>query len=605
MARRGSRKVRTGCLTCKIRKVKCDERKPICERCTSGHRKCDGYAPPTIYTALAIYRPRQALPGIHAASERRALQFFRETAGPFLSGATDPQFWMRLVMQFSCYEPAVRHSVVAISALYEQFNAEAEGDVRLRDNPLALRHYNAAIHELKTMDSPAVVLLVCILFTCIECLQSNREAAITHCKSGIAIMENATSVPSWAKEHLRPIFRRLSMLPFFFGNSSDDVPNLIAWDESVPIEFCSFSDAQTMMDDIFCRTVRLVRWGDAHRIGNLRHQPVSLELLAEQEKIRSLLEQWLIMLANFEAGLASTGIPVIHHFKLGDDCIKEMIRGFLLMRHEICRISRYQPASAGLLAEQERIRTLLEQWQLLSADFDVGLTSLTTATKHFKLGEDFIKEMLRGFLLMRHEICRIWSEMAFSADETGYDAYLDSFRWLIARAQTLNTTVPDAYRMTTKSAKFIFETGVIPMLFFIAIKCRCLDTRLEALRLMKILGIARENLWEVSTTHGVGRRVIEIEHDVLLDESDRPSAPALRPGLPPDEMRVRDTSTEPKASVHTSMRGFEIRGRIVGFFMRTADDTIYLHTEFLASEGSGVSPGRTRPKVPIRRVTTT
>ncbi|KAH8686408.1 hypothetical protein BGZ61DRAFT_355463 [Ilyonectria robusta] len=533
MARRGSRKVRTGCLTCK--QVKCDERKPICERCTSGHRKCDGYAPPTIYTALAIYRPRQALPGIHAASERRALQFFRETAGPFLSGATDPQFWTRLVMQFSCYEPAVRHSVVAISALYEQFNAEAEGDVRLRDNPLALRHYNAAIHELKTMDSPAVVLLVCILFTCIECLQSNREAAITHCKSGIAIMENATSVPSWAKEHLRPIFRRLSMLPFFFGNSSDDVPNLIAWDESVPIEFCSFSDAQTMMDDIFCRTVRLVRWGDAHRIGNLRHQPVSLELLAEQEKIR----------------------------------------------------------------------TLLEQWQLLSADFDVGLTSLTTATKHFKLGEDFIKEMLRGFLLMRHEICRIWSEMAFSADETGYDAYLDSFRWLIARAQTLNTTVPDAYRMTTKSAKFIFETGVIPMLFFIAIKCRCLDTRLEALRLMKILGIARENLWEVSTTHGVGRRVIEIEHDVLLDESDRPSAPALRPGLPPDEMRVRDTSTEPKASVHTSMRGFEIRGRIVGFFMRTADDTIYLHTEFLASEGSGVSPGRTRPKVPIRRVTTT
>ncbi|KAH7009830.1 hypothetical protein EDB80DRAFT_750356 [Ilyonectria destructans] len=544
MARRGSRKVRTGCLTCKIRKVKCDERKPICERCTSGNRKCDGYAPSTIYTALAIYRPRQALPGIHAASEGRALQFFRETAGPFLSGATDPKFWTRLVMQFSCYEPAVRHSVVAISALYEQFNAEAEGDVRLRDNPLALRHYNAAIHELKAMDSPAVVLLVCILFTCIECLQSNREAAIKHCKSGIAIMENATSVPSWTKEHLRPIFRRLSMLPFFFGNSSDDFPNLIAWDEPVPTEFCSFSDAQTMMDDIFCRTVRLVRWGDAHRIGSLRHQPVSLELLAEQEKIKSLLEQWLVMLANFEAGLAST-------------------------------------------------------------NFDAGVTSPTTTTNHFKFGEDFIKEMLRGFLLMRHEICRIWSEMAFSADETGYDAYLDSFRWLIARTQALDTTVPDAYRMNAKSPKFIFETGVIPMLFFIAIKCRCLDTRLEALRLMKVLGIARENLWEVSTTHGVGRRVVEIEHDVLLDESGRPLAPASRPGLPPDEMRVRDTSTEPKASVHTSMRGFEVRGRIVGFFMRTLDDTIYLHTEFLASEGSGVSPGRTRPKVPIRRAITT
>lgn len=39
-------KVRTGCLTCKIRKVKCDEGKPSCLRCTSTGRKCEGYNPP-------------------------------------------------------------------------------------------------------------------------------------------------------------------------------------------------------------------------------------------------------------------------------------------------------------------------------------------------------------------------------------------------------------------------------------------------------------------------------------------------------------------------------------------------------------------------------
>ena len=36
-------KVRTGCLTCKIRRVKCDEGKPACQKCTSTGRKCDGY----------------------------------------------------------------------------------------------------------------------------------------------------------------------------------------------------------------------------------------------------------------------------------------------------------------------------------------------------------------------------------------------------------------------------------------------------------------------------------------------------------------------------------------------------------------------------------
>jgi len=39
------RKVRTGCVTCKTRHVKCDEQKPRCQRCVSTGRQCDGYVP--------------------------------------------------------------------------------------------------------------------------------------------------------------------------------------------------------------------------------------------------------------------------------------------------------------------------------------------------------------------------------------------------------------------------------------------------------------------------------------------------------------------------------------------------------------------------------
>lgn len=52
--RKAHKKVRTGCLTCKIRRKKCDETKPTCLRCTSTGRKCDGYPQPAVKTPVTI-----------------------------------------------------------------------------------------------------------------------------------------------------------------------------------------------------------------------------------------------------------------------------------------------------------------------------------------------------------------------------------------------------------------------------------------------------------------------------------------------------------------------------------------------------------------------
>ncbi|KAI1035164.1 hypothetical protein LB504_005845 [Fusarium proliferatum] len=41
--RAGKPKSRSGCGTCKIRRVKCDEARPICVRCAKGRFDCDGY----------------------------------------------------------------------------------------------------------------------------------------------------------------------------------------------------------------------------------------------------------------------------------------------------------------------------------------------------------------------------------------------------------------------------------------------------------------------------------------------------------------------------------------------------------------------------------
>ncbi|RYP08218.1 hypothetical protein DL764_002033 [Monosporascus ibericus] len=523
MARKGSSKVKTGCITCK---VKCDEGKPHCNRCTSTRRRCDGYAAPKSDSWLLCRRPRHLSRGAAGAAESRALQYFCEIAGPFLPGPSDPYFWTQLVMQFSSFEPVVRYSVIAISSLYEECQTEAPSGTSIGDNTLALRYYNAAIAELKVMQNPSLVLLVCILFICIESLQSNREVAIRHCNHGIAIMESDVTAAAWAKEHLKPVFRRLSVFPYMFGSGNEEFPSPVALDDPIPVSFSTFSEARAMMDDIFSRAVRLVRYGSPYRLGHLRYADVPI----------------------------------------------------------------------GLLEEQEKLNYRLDLWQTLFTDLDTRLTPQNMpATQRSDLGEEYIKLALRLHLSISCEISRISSNMAFSVDETSYDAYLCGFRRVIEQFTRFGAITLDKARTAKGCPKFIFETGFTPMLFCVATKCRDLSIRLTALSLMKLLGVHRENLWEADTAYAVARRVIEIEHVVILNELGQPLGPPLYPGLPPDRMRVRKAWTEFEESIYADKFGQEMSGKVVTFYMRTPEDTIYHRTEFLATGGSDKAPENSSP----------
>lgn len=405
---------------------------------------------PASSTSLSWHRPRQLFPNIDDAAERRALEFFIKAAGPSLSGPTDPYFWTHLVVQFSTFEPAVRHSVVAISSLYEQIQIDPDSVYPLVDNRLALNHYNSAIRKLKTMENEPLVLLVCVLFVCIEFLLGNRVAAISHCNHGVHILENVEASYPWTKEYLAPIIRRLTMFPFFFTLDGSDFPKLLGLEDQTPASFNSIDEAQYYLSSITSRTIRLVRWGDTYRLGDMRHKPVSEDLLSEQDTIRSLLSEWNSR--------------------------------FLDLRDR---------SDAPVLPD----------------------------------------EMLCS-IISRYEIACIWVEAAFEYSEMVYDEYLDKFRSMVARAaelQASKTSKPDSIQ---NGPKFIFEMGFLPLLYYIVIKCRCLETRTQALLLMKSLGVAKENLWEASTMHAAGRRIVELEHDFVFSEKGEISTPPTWPGLP-------------------------------------------------------------------------
>lgn len=154
-----------------VRRVRCDEAKPYCERCVSTGRRCDGY------TVAARVEPLNSPPSLVnvPTAELRAIRFFQERTSAQISGLYDCEFWNRFVLQTATHDDGVRHALVALSSLHEMF---ATGDATIRDkvtNSFAMRHYNLAIRRhLKRLDTPNYTihfeehLAPWLIFICIE-----------------------------------------------------------------------------------------------------------------------------------------------------------------------------------------------------------------------------------------------------------------------------------------------------------------------------------------------------------------------------------------------------------------------------------------------------
>lgn len=80
--RKFHKKVRTGCLTCKIRHKRCDETKPDCYRCTSTGRKCDGYPLPSSSTTVS--QPTLPVSGSDIGTPIPSLTRLKQTPASFL-----------------------------------------------------------------------------------------------------------------------------------------------------------------------------------------------------------------------------------------------------------------------------------------------------------------------------------------------------------------------------------------------------------------------------------------------------------------------------------------------------------------------------------------
>ncbi|KAL8790069.1 MAG: hypothetical protein Q9213_000771 [Squamulea squamosa] len=215
--RAGGQHVKSGCITCKHRHVKCDEERPECRKCKSTGRKCDGYvskkaifAPPHMpakvdkalvktassnLTPLSIY-----LGGWNGTPEElRGFEYFRVQTCQDLAYSLNASL-QEMVIQNSHRHEAIKHAAIALGSLGETIRINSSSTSLNTLPPAFVKHefarsqYYRAIQILRKdlqraeKDNVEIALISCFLFAVFEFLQGNDQSSITHLRGGLAIL---------------------------------------------------------------------------------------------------------------------------------------------------------------------------------------------------------------------------------------------------------------------------------------------------------------------------------------------------------------------------------------------------------------------------------
>ncbi|KAG0647247.1 Aspercryptin biosynthesis cluster-specific transcription regulator atnN [Hyphodiscus hymeniophilus] len=230
--RKSTPKVKTGCSTCKARRIKCDETRPNCLRCARFGRQCAGYEsdkpagepkplpePESTETALvpifiAAYPSKQLFENEQEASYFR---YYCDEAVSNLAGVFELPCWGRVILQASHDQDFIRHAVIAIGSFTKSLSTErtavsqcsSPAELMFPEGPrmdedFALRHYSQFLNgSRKALAKPSqgrrMALIVCLLIICVEGLQWHHRSVVKHLISGINLLDE------WTQQNKRPL----------------------------------------------------------------------------------------------------------------------------------------------------------------------------------------------------------------------------------------------------------------------------------------------------------------------------------------------------------------------------------------------------------------
>ena len=167
----------------------------MCTRCKSTGRKCDGYQQSHIrFLRVSNGGIDHCLPNLnlahntHAPEEARALQFYRERTALKLSGHSHSDFWLRLVLQVSCSDLAVKHMIITLASIEEALDTTPDPWPCYGK---CIKYHSKAIGSITRSTPPPpveVVLIFSLLFATYYNMQGKSSNALDHVENGLNII---------------------------------------------------------------------------------------------------------------------------------------------------------------------------------------------------------------------------------------------------------------------------------------------------------------------------------------------------------------------------------------------------------------------------------
>ncbi|KAK7228052.1 hypothetical protein V2G26_000222 [Clonostachys chloroleuca] len=181
-----------GCVTCKTRRVKCDEQKPLCRRCIQAGRLCGGYSHKT--KSSSALQPALRT-GVKVDSNTERLSHLAAHVLSLNSEglpAQEDDVWGRVFLQLSNQNECVKAAAAAFGAAYELSLNNTIGKVPAS----AWRYYGSALTLLQSglkEESTEIesLALASLILACVEVLSQHEHNAFVHFLGAVQILTRA------------------------------------------------------------------------------------------------------------------------------------------------------------------------------------------------------------------------------------------------------------------------------------------------------------------------------------------------------------------------------------------------------------------------------
>jgi hypothetical protein len=465
------------------RRVKCDEAKPECRRCTKLGITCEGYKPYIPVRARKEKRttqtrqllPKNDLPQSpnsspsvklafrNEAEERYFRAYLTKTAISVTWGEGDNisrSLWARIIMQAAHDEYGLRELIIAIGAFtvsqeLRQTGHAAEGakmkQFALQRYGEAIREMNLRLSEISYDEGTRKALIGCLLICCFEGLLGNTFMTLKHAESGNKVLRK------WIKKYGSNNRKAGIASPAPLVIEDEIVQAYLRIDEQVT-------------------TFRGTRDDEEHEnvleetSGTIAGMPTSFSNKHEARMYLELIER---RTAHFGCLLAGG-----FKFSVEPDLLREHDQD---QDQELTRFKRAQVLRDLLLDEIERWTAAFDRSSRYEPEATTYMTGLYT-------------------LLARSKVLEIMVGISLSPDPKLYEKYLPQFQTIVDSCEKKIQLMKNFQQ----HGDYKFESGIIMPLHTTAKLCPDRALRRRAIALMRAHTSSdgepmREGVWDSAT----------------------------------------------------------------------------------------------------------